>query len=56
MILFDNLPPEVMQAMCTPMRLIIPPSTGALYLDSFSAALDQPLLEQYRIAALVQVL
>ena len=60
MIRFDNLPPEVMQAMCTPMHLIIPPSaaahTGALYLGSFSAALDQPLLEQYRIAALVQVL
>ena len=60
MIRFDNLPPEVMQAMCTPMHLIIPPSpaahTGALYLGSFSAALDQPLLDQHRIAALVQVL
>ncbi|KZT69480.1 phosphatases II [Daedalea quercina L-15889] len=60
MIRFDNLPPEVMQAMCTPMHLIIPPSpahrTGALYLGSFSAVLDQPLLDQHRISALVQVL
>lgn len=58
MIRFDNIPPEVMQAMCTPMHLIIPPSahTGALYLGSFTAALDQQLLDQHRVAALMQVL
>ena len=60
MIRFDNLPPEVMQAMCTPMHLILPPSTtnrtGALYLGSFSAILDPGLLGAHHIAALVQVL
>lgn len=60
MIRFDSMPPEVMQAMCTPMHLIIPPApaahTGALYLGSFTAALDEPLLDQHRIAALMQVL
>ena len=60
MIRFDNLPPEVMQAMCTPMHLILPASaqqrTGALYLGSFSAILDPGLLGAHHIAALVQVL
>ncbi|OSX57069.1 hypothetical protein POSPLADRAFT_1061776 [Postia placenta MAD-698-R-SB12] len=60
MIRFDTLPPEVMQAMCTPMHLVLPASpharTGALYIGSFIAALDQPLLDAHRIAALVQVL
>ncbi|KAI0077153.1 DSPc-domain-containing protein [Panus rudis PR-1116 ss-1] len=58
MIRFDNMPPEVMQAMCTPMHQIIPPSnrTGALYLGSFSAILDSTLLNDNRITALVQVL
>ena len=60
MIRFDNLPPEVMQAMCTPMHLILPPSatahTGALYLGSFSAILDPALLRAHAIGALVQVL
>ena len=60
MIRFDSLPPEVMQAMCTPMHLIIPPSStthsGALYLGSFSAILDPALLQAHHIAALVQVL
>ena len=60
MIRFDNLPPEVMQAMCTPMHLIIPSSsssrTGALYLGSFSAILDPSLLTSHSISALVQVL
>ena len=57
---FDNLPPEVMQAMCTPMHLILPASpqqrTGALFLGSFSAILDPALLSSNNIAALVQVL
>ena len=60
MIRFDNLPPEVMQAMCTPMHLILPASpqqhTGALYLGSFSAILDPALLSANNIQALVQVL
>lgn len=60
MIRFDNLPPEVMQAMCTPMHLILPASpqqrTGALFLGSFSAILDPALLSSNNIAALVQVL
>lgn len=58
MIRFDNLPPEVMQAMCTPMHLILPPSarTGALYLGSFSAILDPALLAAHAVGALVQVL
>ncbi|KAI0930983.1 hypothetical protein AcV7_005016 [Taiwanofungus camphoratus] len=60
MIRFDTLPPEVMQAMCTPMHLILPASpqthTGALYLGSFSAILDPALLSQNAVGALVQVL
>ncbi|KAH9948323.1 phosphatases II [Amylocystis lapponica] len=61
MIRFDTLPPEVMQAMCTPMHLILPPShnpqhPGALYLGSFSAILDPALLSGHHIGALVQVL
>ncbi|EJF56347.1 DSPc-domain-containing protein [Dichomitus squalens LYAD-421 SS1] len=60
MIRFDNLPPEVMQAMCTPMHLILPASpqqrTGALFLGSFSAILDPSLLASNHISALVQVL
>ena len=60
MIRFDSLPPEVMQAMCTPMHQIIPPSassrSGALYLGSFSAILDPDLLMANGITSLVQVL
>ena len=60
MIRFDNVPPEVMRAMCTPMHLILPASpqqhTGALYLGSFSAILDPALLSANNIQALVQVL
>lgn len=60
MIRFDGVPPEVMQAMCTPMHLILPKSqaahTGALYLGSFSAILEPTLLSQHAIGALVQVL
>ena len=65
MIRFDSLPPEVMQAMCTPMHLILPPTpspsapsrrTGALYLGSFSAILDPALLTSHKVGALVQVL
>jgi len=61
MIRFDGLPPEVMQAMCTPMHLIIPasssrPATGALYLGSLSATMEKPVLHEHNITHLVQVL
>ena len=59
MIRFENLPPEVIQAMCTPMHLILPASaqqlTGALCLGSFSfsAILDPGLLGSHHSVALV---
>jgi hypothetical protein len=59
MIRFDNLPPEVMQAMCTPMHLILPPATqgmGALYVGSLSAVQDSSLLKENKITHLVQVM
>lgn len=64
MIRFDGLPPEVMQAMCTPMHLIIPtsppnpsrPATGALYLGSLSATMEKSVLHEHNITHLVQVL
>ncbi|EMD34294.1 hypothetical protein CERSUDRAFT_117175 [Gelatoporia subvermispora B] len=60
MIRFDGLPPEAMQAMCTPMHLILPASptarTGALYLGSLAAILDPTLLAAHAISALVHVL
>ena len=68
MIRFDELPPEVMQAMCTPMHQILPPQplpshpnappaqSGALYLGSLSAVLDPQPLHAHKITHLVQVL
>ena len=62
MIRFDSLPPEVMQAMCTPMHQILSPSiisgsrTGSLYIGSLSAVNDIDLLRDHRISHLVQVL
>ncbi|KAF8900282.1 hypothetical protein CPB84DRAFT_1779275 [Gymnopilus junonius] len=69
MIRFDNLPPEVMQAMITPMHQILPPApiapspsrphasqSGALYLGSLSAVQDVAALRQQGITHLVQVL
>ncbi|KAF8802210.1 phosphatases II [Phlegmacium glaucopus] len=69
MIRFDSLPPEVMQAMCTPMHQILAPTTlpshpshgnsittGALYLGSLSAATDKDLLRQHHITHVVHVL
>jgi protein-tyrosine phosphatase len=56
------LPPEVMQAMCTPMHQILSPSsisgasTGSLYIGSLSAVHDKDLLRDHRISHLVQVL
>ncbi|KAF7422204.1 hypothetical protein PC9H_010360 [Pleurotus ostreatus] len=68
MIRFDTLPPEVMQAMCTPMHQILPPApspspsgssaatTGALYVGSISALSDKDYLLAHHITHLVQVL
>lgn len=65
MIRFDNLPPEVMQAMCTPMHEILAPSatsanptgfTGSLYVGSMTAVNDIQLLRDHHITHLVQVL
>ncbi|KAF8073339.1 protein-tyrosine phosphatase-like protein [Lyophyllum atratum] len=59
MIRFDNLPPDVMQAMCTPMHQIMAPQgsiTGSLYVGSLSAVQDKDLLLEHRISHLVQVL
>jgi protein-tyrosine phosphatase len=55
---FDTIPPEIMQAMCTPMHLIMPSSgsVGALYLGSMTAVNDADLLQEHRISHLVQVL
>jgi hypothetical protein len=65
MIRFDGLPPEVIQAMCTPMHQILPPSpspysptatTGALYVGSMTAVNDRDLLREHHVTHLVQVL
>ncbi|KAI0044791.1 hypothetical protein FA95DRAFT_1680946 [Auriscalpium vulgare] len=72
MISFAGLSPEVAEAMCTPMHLILPPApvspplspstrspvstAGALYLGSLSAVLDSSILKDHRIHHLVQVL
>lgn len=63
MIRFDQFPPEVMQAMCTPMHEVLPPTpvpghppTGALYIGSFAAVQDRDMLREHRITHLVQVL
>ena len=67
MISFSGLPPEVAEAMCTPLHLILPsvPSSaprlqcskpGALYLGSISAVLDPSILKEHDIHHLVQVL
>jgi len=65
MIRFDNLPPEVMQALCTPMHIVLPASnpyshsrtgSGPLYIGSLSAIHDSELLRSHSITHLVQVL
>ncbi|KAG6860699.1 hypothetical protein C0995_008371 [Termitomyces sp. Mi166 len=53
------MPPEVMQAMCTPMHQILSPQgplTGILYVGSLSAVQDKDLLLEHGISHLVQVL
>ncbi|KAH9057999.1 phosphatases II [Lactarius deliciosus] len=67
MISFSGLSPEVAEAMCTPMHLILPSSPpvtsrpqssipGALYLGSITAVLDPSILKEHDIRHLVQVL
>ncbi|KAG5643619.1 hypothetical protein DXG03_000586 [Asterophora parasitica] len=59
MIRFDNMPPEVMQAICTPMHQILAPQgslTGTLYLGSLAAVQEKDMLIEHRITHLVQVL
>lgn len=65
MIRFDGIPPEVMQAMCTPMHQVLPPSplpnypgayTGALYIGSMTAVNDRDLLREHHITHLVHAL
>ncbi|TFK22005.1 phosphatases II [Coprinopsis marcescibilis] len=65
MIRFDSLPPEVMQAMCTPMHQILPSapnpsnpghSFGSLYLGSLAAVMDKDLLQNHHVTHIVHVL
>ena len=66
MIRFDSLPPDVSQAMCTPMHQILgpvalpagspSPTTGALYLGSLAAVYDASALREAHISHIVQVL
>jgi len=68
MIRFDGLPPEVMQAMCTPMHQILsqtmlpssssqpPTMSGALYLGSLAAVMDPSMLRSHNITHIIQVL
>ena len=60
MIRFDNVPQEIIQAMCTPMhQILLPPPAqhlGHLWLGSFAAISDADLLRKHRISHLVQVI
>ena len=71
MIRFEDMSPEIMEAMCTPMHRILPvnpsasqtiPSSsnprplGSLFLGSMAATLDRDLLATNKITHLVQVL
>jgi hypothetical protein len=60
MIRFDNVPQEIIQAMCTPMhQILLPPPAqhlGHLWLGSFAAISDTDLLRKHRISHLVQVI
>ena len=60
MIRFDNVPQEIVQAMCTPMhQILLPPPAqhlGHLWLGSFAAISDPDLLRKHRISHLVQVI
>lgn len=57
----DSYPPDVWEAICTPMHEIVPagaarPGTGALYLGSWTAAVDAELLAHHRVRAIVECL
>ena len=59
MIRADAFPPDVWESICTPMHLILPgdPSgsgRGALYLGSWTAAVDNDLLARHRVNAIVE--
>ncbi|KAG6895566.1 hypothetical protein C0992_000597 [Termitomyces sp. T32_za158] len=59
MIRFENMPTEVMQAICTPMHQILSSqgsTSGMLYVGSLSACQDKDLLVDHGISHLVQVL
>ncbi|KAF9778658.1 protein-tyrosine phosphatase-like protein [Thelephora terrestris] len=60
MIRFDGVPPEIIQAMCTPMhQILLPPPAqhlGHLWLGSFAAISDNDLLRKHRITHIVQVI
>ncbi len=63
MIRFESMAPNVLQAMCTPMHLIISAestslstSSGALYLGSMAAVYETETLRAHKINHLVQVL
>lgn len=61
---FDGVPPDEMEAICTPMHLILSPgptsagntSTGAIYLGSMAATNEPDLLSEHNITHFVQVL
>lgn len=60
MIRFDNIPPEIARALCTPMHeILLPPPAqhlGHLWLGSFAAISDNDLLRKHRISHVVQVI
>ena len=60
MIRFDDIPPENVRAMCTPMhQILLPPPAhhlGHLWLGSFAAISDNDLLKKHRISHIVQVI
>lgn len=60
MIRFDGIPPEIIQAMCTPMhQILLPPPAqhlGHLWLGSLAAISDNDLLRKHRISHIVQVI
>lgn len=60
MIRFDTLPPEIAQAICTPMhQILLPPPAhhlGHLWLGSYAAISDSDLLKKHRISHVVQVI
>ena len=56
---FDELPPEIQEAMCTPLHNILPSTSshiGALYLGSLAAVVDADGLRALNITVIVQVL